>query len=95
MYILMYILSAEAIMPAIRSRIVKWGNSQAIRIPKRILDQARLREGEELEIRVEAGCITLEPLNPELTLESLVARITPENQHHELDWGQPVGREVW
>jgi antitoxin MazE len=74
---------------------VKWGNSQAVRIPKRVLDQARLREGEELEIRVEAGRITLEPLSSELTLESLVAQITPENQHHELDWGKPVGREVW
>jgi antitoxin MazE len=82
-------------MPAIRSRIVKWGNSQAVRIPKTVLDQARLREGEELEIRVEAGRITLESLNSKLTLESLVARITPENQHHELDWGKPVGREVW
>jgi len=59
------------------------------------LDQARLREGEELEIRVEAGRITLEPLDCGLTLESLVAQITPENQHHELDWGKPVGREVW
>jgi antitoxin MazE len=74
---------------------VKWGNSQAVRIPKRVLDQARLREGEELEIRVEAGRITLEPVNSELTLESLVAQITPGNQHHELDWGKPAGREVW
>ncbi len=82
-------------MPAIRSRIVKWGNSQAVRIPKKVLDQARLREGEELEIRVEAGRITLESLNSGLTLESLVAQITRENQHHELDWGKPVGREVW
>ena len=82
-------------MPAVRSRIVKWGNSQAVRIPKKVLDQARLREGEELEIRVEAGRITLEPLNSGLTLEALVARITPENQHHELDWGNRVGKEVW
>jgi antitoxin MazE len=82
-------------MPAIRSRIVKWGNSQAVRIPKKVLDQARLREGEELEIRVESGRITLEALNSGLTLEALVSRITPENQHHELDWGKPVGKEVW
>lgn len=82
-------------MAAVRSQIVKWGNSQAVRIPKRVLERARLHVGEELEIRVEAGRITLEPLNSQLTLESLVAQITPENQHHELDWGRPVGREVW
>jgi len=82
-------------MPAVRSRLVKWGNSQAVRIPKTVLEQAHLGEGEEIEIRVEAGRITLEPLNSELTLDSLVAQITPENQHHELDWGKPVGKEVW
>ena len=82
-------------MPAVRSRIVKWGNSQAVRIPKKVLDQARLMEGEELAIRVEAGRITLESLNSKLTLKSLVAQITPENQHHELDWGKGVGKEVW
>ena len=82
-------------MPAVRSRIVKWGNSQAVRIPKKVLDQARLQEGDELEIRVDTGRITLEPLNWKLTLKSLVAKITPENQHDELDWGERVGKEVW
>jgi antitoxin MazE len=81
-------------MPAIRSRIVRWGHSQAVRIPKQILDEARLREGEELEIRVEAACI-LESLKSKVTLESLVAQISPESQHHELGWGKPVGKEVW
>jgi hypothetical protein len=27
------------------------------------------------------------------SLEDLVAQITPENRHPELDWGPPVGRE--
>jgi antitoxin MazE len=82
-------------MSANRSRIVKWGNSQAVRIPKNVLEKARLREGDELEIRVDAGRITLESANSKITLESLVAKITPQNQHHELDWGKPAGREVW
>lgn len=29
------------------------------------------------------------------TLEELVARITDENRHPEVDWGQPVGKEEW
>ena len=29
------------------------------------------------------------------TLEDLVARITDENRHPEVDWGEPVGKEVW
>jgi antitoxin component of MazEF toxin-antitoxin module len=29
------------------------------------------------------------------TLEELVARITDENRHPEVDWGEPVGEEIW
>ncbi|MGH9504853.1 MAG: AbrB/MazE/SpoVT family DNA-binding domain-containing protein [Terriglobales bacterium] len=82
-------------MPAIRAQLVKWGNSQAVRIPKTVVEQARLQEGEELEIHVQEGRITIEPLNRRLTLESLVAGITPENRYKETDWGKAVGKEVW
>ena len=82
-------------MPTLKAQLVKWGNSHAVRIPKAALEQARLRPGSKLEIRVEEGCITIQPLHSKLTLESLVAGITPENRHQELDWGEPVGNEVW
>ena len=42
-------------MASAKAQLVKWGNSQAVRIPKSILEQANLRGGEELEIRVENG----------------------------------------
>jgi antitoxin MazE len=78
-----------------KAQLVKWGNSQAVRIPKSILEQANLREGEELEIRVGNGYIWLEPLSQQPTLEALVEKITPENRHGEQDWGKPVGNEAW
>lgn len=31
----------------------------------------------------------------DLSLEEMLARITPENLHDEVDWGAPVGKEVW
>jgi antitoxin MazE len=82
-------------MASAKVQLVKWGNSQAVRIPKAILEQANLREGEELEILVENGQIWLEPLRRRPTLEALVAKMTPENRHGEQDWGKPVGDEVW
>ena len=63
-----------------RVQVVRWGNSQAVRLPKEILKQARLREGDELTVRVENGRIALEPTEPEITLEKLVAGITPRNR---------------
>ncbi|MDE2859749.1 MAG: hypothetical protein OXN94_18015 [Chloroflexota bacterium] len=32
---------------------------------------------------------------PHYTLEELVAQITPENRHREIDIGSAVGKEIW
>lgn len=82
-------------MSGIRVQLVRWGNSRALRIPKTVLEKAELREGDELEIRVEGGRITIEPLKPKLTLDELVDGITRRNLHGEQRWGELVGREVW
>jgi antitoxin MazE len=82
-------------MPTVRVQLVKWGNSNAVRLPKTVLDKANVREGEELEVRVERGKIALYPTKKKMTLDSLVAGITKENLHGEQDWGKPAGREVW
>ena len=80
---------------SVRAQIVGWGNSQALRIPRAMLDALQIREGDEVEMIVENGRLTVQPVQPKLTLESLVAAITPENRHKELDWGKAVGNEVW
>jgi antitoxin MazE len=82
-------------MATVKVQVVKWGNSHAVRLPKVVLEKAEMREGDQLEIRVEKGRIALAPARPKLTLRDLVGRITPENLHGEQDWSQPVGREVW
>lgn len=88
-------LGQVKVMTGAKTQLVQWGNSHAVRIPKSILDQANLREGEELEIRVEDGQIWLEPLSQKPTLDALVRRVTTKNRHGEQDWGTPVGNEAW
>ena len=86
----------EKLVPtAARSQVVGWGNSHALRIPRAMLDALNIKEGDEVELMVEDGRLTARPVHPKLTLESLVAAITPENCHEEIDWGKPVGNEVW
>lgn len=80
---------------SIRSCIVGWGNSPALRIPKAMLDELQISQGDEVELTVEQGQLKVRPLNPKLTLDSLLAAITPENCHKAFDWGKPVGKEVW
>lgn len=78
-----------------KTQLVKWGNSLAVRIPKAILEQADMDEGENLKVSVRAGRIAIEKALPRLTLEKLLADIRPENLHGEDDWSGPVGNELW
>ena len=79
-----------------KTQLAKWGNSMAVRIPKSVAEAAKLRPGDLLELAVEGlGMIKICRRRREPTLEQLVAAITVENRHAEVDWGKPVGHEVW
>ncbi len=77
-------------------KVQKWGNSLAVRIPKALAEEAGLEVGNEVELRAVDGQLRVAPTQePRYTLEELVSQITPENRHGEIDWGPPVGNEVW
>lgn len=78
-----------------QSHISKWGHSLAIRIPKAFAQQVQLEDGQAVDIAVAGSQIIVTPRVPKITLDSLVAGITPENRHEEIDMGGPVGREYW
>lgn len=72
----------------------KWGNSPAVRIPAAVMEAAKLSIDQAVEVRAQGGRVIIEPAAPELSLDALVAGITPENRHEEIDFGVPVGREI-
>jgi antitoxin MazE len=76
-------------------RITRWGNSLAVRIPKALAEQTRIEEGSEVELSVADGMLTIRPRAPIYRLDELLAQITPENRHDEVDWGEPRGKEAW
>lgn len=76
-----------------KAQVVKWGNSLAVRIPKTIAEQARIKQGDAIVIEAVDGRVELRPAERIPTLEELVAQITPENRYGELDWGPPIGKE--
>ena len=78
-----------------KAQMVKWGNSLAVRIPKPIVQQAKLKEGDSLEIEAAAdGHVELRRATKIPTLSQLVSRITPENRYSEISTGAEVGKEV-
>jgi antitoxin MazE len=79
-----------------KSSIRKWGNSASVRIPAAVMQAARLNLDQAVNIREETGRIIIEPLQkPEYDLAKLLAGITPENRHEEINTGAAVGNEVW
>ena len=76
-----------------KARMVKWGNSLAVRIPKPIIEEARLKEGDFLEIEAGDGQIELRRATKIPTLTQLVSQITPENRYSEISTGPEVGKE--
>jgi antitoxin MazE len=78
------------------SKISKWGNSLAVRIPLALAKQASLAEGDCVKMVLdEAGAIVLHPARRKYDLSDLVSRITRKNRHRETDWGRPAGEEAW
>ena len=79
-----------------KTRIQKWGNSLAVRIPRPYAEESQLREDSPVDVSVRNGKLVVAPLvEPALSLEELVERITPKNQHHEVESGGPLGNEIW
>jgi antitoxin MazE len=79
-----------------RTRIVTWGNSLAVRIPKAYAGEIGLVSEAEVELSIDQGSLVLAPAAPyRVSLKSLLDAVTPENIHREVDTGGPVGDEAW
>jgi len=80
------------------AKIQKWGNSQGLRLAKNLLTDVQLGVGDEVEISVKDGILIVTPANRirgRHKLKDLVARIPENYQSSEVDWGEPIGKEVW
>jgi antitoxin MazE len=74
----------------------RWGNSVGLRLPKPLLEQLGLKEGSEVDVKVEGDRLVIERHRPRrLTLQDVLKGFTPEDRPGEVDWGPPVGKEVW
>jgi len=80
------------------TKIQKWGNSQGLRISKRLLESARLGVGDEVDVEVRDGTIVVAPVRQvrgKHSLDELVRRIPKGYELTGEQWGDPVGKEVW
>ena len=79
-----------------KTRVQKWGNSLALRIPKSFAAEIGLAENLAVDMCVAEGRLIVQPQHEEpLCLADLLRGVTAENHHGEWEAGPAVGNEVW
>jgi len=79
-----------------QTKIKKWGNSLALRIPKSFALNANLRQNELVDISIDKEKIIITPIvEKEYSLDELLEGVSEDNLHGEFDTGVPVGKEIW
>ena len=76
-----------------RTKVQKWGNSLAVRIPKPFAEGAGLRPSSEVDVSLKKGVVRLSPIRPGWTLRQLLSAVSKKNLHGEVDLGPALGRE--
>ena len=79
------------------TRVKKWGNALAIRLPRQVTEQFNLVDGSAVKVSPESIGIVIRPEKKTIipSLRELARRITPANRPALVNWGKRRGREVW
>jgi antitoxin MazE len=75
--------------------IQKWGNSQAIRLPRSILEKTGLEEKDKVELVVKEGSIVIVPTKKHITIRERAAGYDGDYKPTEWNTGKPTGKEIW
>ncbi|GEP72821.1 hypothetical protein LRA02_16890 [Lentilactobacillus rapi] len=86
----------------ITKKIDKWGNSQGIRIPKDMLSKIGINNpvGQSVQVSIENDRIVIQKPDNRSALQKRFENFDVEEYFkksgsREVDWGEPVGREVF
>jgi len=78
------------------TRVQRWGNSLALRIPKHLADEAGLKDNSPVQLALRDKLLVVVPVyKPALSLDALLAQVTTTNLHSEVQTGPAVGGEAW
>ena len=78
-----------------KTHIQRWGNSLAVRIPKVVAQELGIGEDTAVELDMVDDALVIRVATSEISLEQLLASITDDNLHGEVDTGPAIGAEVW
>lgn len=79
-----------------KTRVQKWGNSLALRIPKSFALEAGLGADAAVDLSLVNGTLVIRSVQPpRITLDDLLGGVTDENRPGEWSTGRAVGKEAW
>lgn len=67
----------------------------ALRLPRHIVEGAKLREGSTVVVEIQDGALVVTPARRKFKLADLLAGHKPRHRHQETDWGEKRGEEEW
>ncbi|MXX25371.1 MAG: AbrB/MazE/SpoVT family DNA-binding domain-containing protein [Caldilineaceae bacterium SB0668_bin_21] len=77
------------------TRVTKWGNDLALRIPKSLANQLGLELNSLVRMSLRGDALVIAPVPPiRLKLDDLLDQVTAQNLHGEVDTGPAVGQEA-
>jgi len=78
------------------TKILKWGNSLGLRIPKSFAMEAGVKEGSAVDIFLEGDRLVIRQVRTaRYQLSDLLSHVREDNLHEEIFTGDAIGREAW
>jgi antitoxin MazE len=85
-----------ALEDIMKTRVHKWGNSLALRIPKPYATEVGLEPDALVELSVSEGRLVVRPLSePPYSLDQLLAQLAEHHAHSPVHAEPAVGNESW
>ena len=79
-----------------KTKVSRWGNSLALRIPKKLASSHQIMQGSDVEIlEREDGLLLRSVPKKTYSLGALLDGVTESNRHKEISPARPVGKEIW
>jgi len=78
------------------TKIQKWGNSLAVRIPNEFAENLNLQAGSTVSFKQTEDRIMIIPSRQEYSVEDMLKGISKKNRHKSM-WpnDKPRGKEIW
>ena len=78
-------------------KITKWGTGLGIRLPSEFINSACLDDKMYVELHTKGDVLTVKPIQKTKSLDEIIAECADwdGSPPEKIDWGQPVGREIF